>query len=201
EAVALTYAVAAGPETAIVITGTTLGGAVIRDIEGAWATSIVDELFLDEARGIVRSALERAGHPRAMVSVMLETIAGVRTLTIGVDPGPQGELPREPVAEKPTLTIGSVTFVRPSASTGVPLEVTGEALRSTAGLSAGSRVDANVLEEARQRIQALYRREGFLASRVTARQDVRSATGTVDVTFEIDEGPRQVVADVVVDGN
>jgi outer membrane protein insertion porin family len=58
-----------------------------------------------------------------------------------------------------------------------------------------------VIEEARQRVQGLYRREGFASAAVTTRQDIRSATGTVDVTFEIDEGPRQIVGDVVVEGN
>ena len=201
QTVTLTYAVAAGPETAVVITGATLGNEVIRDIEGAWAISIVDELLLDESREIVRSALSRAGYPRAIVSPTLETVGAVRRLTITVDTGPKMEPPREVVAEKPSLTIENVAFVRPASAAAAPLEVTGETLRSAIGLSPGSAADTNTIEEARQRIQTLYRREGFVSSRVTARQDVRSATGSIDVTFEIDEGPRQVVGEVVVEGN
>jgi outer membrane protein assembly factor BamA/autotransporter translocation and assembly factor TamB len=201
QTVTLTYAIVAGPETAVVITGAALDAEVIRDIEGAWATSIVDELLLDESREIVRSALGRAGYPRAMVSSTLESVGGVRRLTIAVDMGPKAEPPRETAAEKPSLTIGNVAFVRPPASAATPLAVTGETLRATIGLSPGAAVDASAIEDARQRIQTLYRREGFAAARVTARQDVRSATGTVDVTIEIDEGPRQVVGDVVVEGN
>src|SRR5215211_1902541 len=41
-AVALTYTVTAGPETAVVITGVTVDMAVIHDVEGAWSTAIVD---------------------------------------------------------------------------------------------------------------------------------------------------------------
>src|SRR4030095_11240780 len=79
--------------------------------------------------------------------------------------------------------------------------IVGETLRSAANLSSRSAADANAIEEARERVQTLYRREGFTAARVTARQDVHSATATVDVTFDIDEGPRQVIGDVVVEGN
>jgi outer membrane protein assembly factor BamA len=200
-AVVLTYAIAPGPDTAIVITGATVDDAVIRDVEGAWSTSIVDDLLLDESRDIVRGALAKAGYPRAMVSASLDTVAGVRTLTIAVDPGPKGELAPEPAAAKPLMTIGVVAFVRPVAAASLPLDLSGDTLRSAAGLSPGAPADTTIIDEARQRVQALYRREGFAAARVVARQDVHAQTGSVDVTFEIDEGPRQVVGEVVVEGN
>ena len=195
---ALTYAIVAGPETAIAISGFTVDAAVIHDIEGAWSTAIVDALLQDEARDIVRSAVANAGYPRGRVSAALETVKGVRTLTIAVDPGPKTEPPRQGAPPKPPLIIGAIAFVRPPSTT---LELTPDALRSTAGLSSGTPAGGDAIEEARQRLQTFYRRQGFAMARVTARQDVHSVSGTSDVTFEILEGPRQLVGEVLIEGN
>ena len=198
-AVALTYTVTAGPETAIVVTGFTIDRAVLHDIEGAWAISVVDELLLDQSQGIVRDVVVKQGYPRASVSASLDTVAGIRMLTIAVTPGAKAEPPPGSAPAKPTPIVGAVAFVR-SPAPGSPGPTT-DALRSTADLSSGAPADLDAVEEARDRVQRLFRREGFATARVTVRQEVHSDSGTSDVTFDILEGPRQVVGEVVIEGN
>jgi outer membrane protein assembly factor BamA len=50
-------------------------------------------------------------------------------------------------------------------------------------------------------VVALYRGEGFATAAVTARDTVRRGEGRLDVTFSVTEGPRQVLAGVVISGN
>jgi len=199
--VALTYTVNAGPETAIVIKGITVDDGVTHDLEAAWATSVVEELLVDESQDIVREAVVKQGYSRPSVSATLSTAGAVRTLTINVNPGAKAEPPQDEVAAKPALTIGRVTFVRAAPLTGGTSRPADDALLSTAGLSSGSPADADAIEEARQRVLRFYRREGFASVRVMVRQEIHSEAGTSDVTFDVQEGPRQVVGEVVIEGN
>jgi outer membrane protein assembly factor BamA len=74
-------------------------------------------------------------------------------------------------------------------------------LADTAGLMPGSPYDAAAVDAGRDRLMALYRREGFPASRVTARPSFAEDTQQVAVTYEVEEGPRQTIQEIVVSGN
>ena len=70
-----------------------------------------------------------------------------------------------------------------------------------AGIIEGAPADPAVIDAAQQRVGALYRSEGFSRAAIVARQAVVEDSGTLDVTFEISEGPRQVLGDIVIAGN
>ena len=74
-------------------------------------------------------------------------------------------------------------------------------LRDAAGIAEGMPYDAAVQDEARLALLSLYRSEGFASPTVTPLARVHETAPAVDVVFEIDEGPRQVVGDVMVAGN
>ncbi|MBI2186501.1 MAG: translocation/assembly module TamB domain-containing protein [Acidobacteria bacterium] len=74
-------------------------------------------------------------------------------------------------------------------------------LRETAAVDIGAPYDPTVVEAARDRLVALYRRQGFAAAAVAAQPMVQSETASVEVAFAVTEGPRQVLGDVVVTGN
>jgi outer membrane protein assembly factor BamA/autotransporter translocation and assembly factor TamB len=56
------------------------------------------------------------------------------------------------------------------------------------------------VEFARNSLQTDYRREGFAAAAVTARTTLRGDAAIADVTFVVQEGPRQVVAEIDIVG-
>jgi outer membrane protein assembly factor BamA/autotransporter translocation and assembly factor TamB len=191
---ALVYDVMAGPETAIVVNGATLDRAVVDRLEAAWATAVFDGFLVDEARDIVRNALIAAGYGQPEVRPALQMVGAVRTLTIDVEPGDKGGPPQPPPPASPLPVLGSVTFVRAASLPAVDVQ-------AAAALMPGTPVDATVLDEARQRVQALYRREGFSAARVTLGQTRRRTEPVVDVTLDVDEGARQTVGEIAVTGN
>jgi outer membrane protein assembly factor BamA/autotransporter translocation and assembly factor TamB len=194
--VRLTYEIDAGPETAIVVTGTALDAATRQRLESAWATSVFEGFLVDEAREIVRDALDRQGYSAARVQPALETINGVRTLTIAVDPGQKVE-PQPAAAPAPAArprVVGEVAFVGAAS-------LPADAVRAATAVKPGDPADAFTIDEARRRLQALYRREGFGNARVTVRQAVHAAQNTADVTFDVDEGARQVIGAITIEGN
>lgn len=89
--VALSYAVDAGPRTAIRSSGFALSPAAAAAIEQAWAASILDEFLEQETIDIVRRALASEGYVAAEVAAEVTAAAdeptGVKTLTITVRPG------------------------------------------------------------------------------------------------------------------
>ena len=76
-----------------------------------------------------------------------------------------------------------------------------ETLRGVAGVDPGESYVPAAVEEARQRLVAVYRREGFADAAVAARPVVAEDRPEVVVAFEVTEGPRQVLGEVVVSGN
>lgn len=61
EGVVLTYDVAAGPQTTVVVSGADLSRAVLARLERAWAQSVFDDFLVDEAVQIVKGALADDG--------------------------------------------------------------------------------------------------------------------------------------------
>jgi outer membrane protein assembly factor BamA len=76
-----------------------------------------------------------------------------------------------------------------------------DTLREAAALTDGSPYDAVAIDAARDRLVAAYRREAFPAATVAARPDLPAEGTGVNVTFVINEGPRQVLGDTRVEGN
>ncbi|MGE0444465.1 MAG: translocation/assembly module TamB domain-containing protein, partial [Vicinamibacterales bacterium] len=68
-------------------------------------------------------------------------------------------------------------------------------LRAAVALDPGAPLGPGRLEDARQRLVTLYRREGFPSVEVAARPSAE------DIVFAVDEGPRQSIADVAVSGS
>jgi outer membrane translocation and assembly module TamA len=57
------------------------------------------------------------------------------------------------------------------------------------------------VDAARDRVLAAYRRAGFSDARVTTRPEITPESQQVVLVFEIEEGPRQVLQEVLVQGN
>jgi outer membrane protein assembly factor BamA len=93
----------------------------------------------------------------------------------------------------PQFHIGRVTF---EGVSGLPLDD----LRTEVALAEGADYRPPDVEEARNRLQSRYRREGFTLAAVEPRQQIRSADAAVDLTFIVEEGPRQVFSEVTVSG-
>jgi outer membrane protein assembly factor BamA/autotransporter translocation and assembly factor TamB len=92
------------------------------------------------------------------------------------------------------ITIGAVMFE------GV-MRVPVEQVRDMAALAVGTPADVGVIDLARQRVVALYRREGFASATTTTKQAVRTGEPLLDVTFVVMEGQRQTLAEIAVSGN
>ena len=147
------------------------------------ASDIADNAVL--APGSVEAAatafLRSRGHLRASVTAgapLFET--GLATLPLTVDAGD-------------VFVISGVSF--PGAQ-----GLDAETLRGVAGVDPGAPYVPAALEEARQRLVAVYRREGFAAAAVAARPVVADERPEVVVAFEVTEGPRQVLSEIVVSG-
>ena len=121
------------------------------------------------------------GHLRAAASVGEPRFAGALA-----------ELPVH-VASGPSFRVGSIevagTSARPAAE-----------VRAAAELEEGAAYTERAVAAARARIRAFYRRAGHAAVDVALRQGIDDVTATVDVRFDVSEGPRQVVQAVVVEG-
>ncbi|MCY4638459.1 MAG: translocation/assembly module TamB domain-containing protein [Acidobacteria bacterium] len=73
-------------------------------------------------------------------------------------------------------------------------------VRAEAAFAEGDVYTEGAVAAARARIRAYYRRKGHTEATLTARTTVDDSTATVHVSFEVSEGPRQVVRAVVVEG-
>ena len=158
-----------------------LGGEIRADLD---ASDIEDNAVL--APGQVETAatafLRRRGHLRASVTAGAPVFeSGIATLPLKVDAGD-------------VFVVSGVVF--PGAD-----GLDAETLRGVAGVDPGEPYVPAALEEARQRLVAVYRREGFSAAVVAVRPVVADERPEVAVAFEVTEGPRQVLSEIVVGGN
>jgi outer membrane protein assembly factor BamA/autotransporter translocation and assembly factor TamB len=77
---------------------------------------------------------------------------------------------------------------------------TEDAARTALGLAADTPYRPDEVEQARRRLQRAYASDGYTTMSDTVRTSVDRARGTVDLLVSIDEGPRQVVERIAVDG-
>ena len=97
------------------------------------------------------------------------------------------------IREGPRFRLESVEFV--GARARGP-----EAAEKAFGLQPGAALTRDAADAAVLALTASYRTDGFNAVRVTLTSQATRATGLVALTVTVDEGPRQVVRDVVVTG-
>jgi len=261
DVVNLAFAIDAGPRTAIEVTGVEVGRDVLQRIADAWASSVLDELLVDEATQILRIELARQGYVRPQVSARVVSEGDMKTLRVEVQPGDrsaemrvrvitsdQAVLPdlearvaERRLADRILSDPGSVTrdltdflrsrgYLRASVKPAPPVIENGvavlpitvdpgpqfvlaaiafegrrnvpeEDVARAIDVTAGSPYNPAAIDAARERIVAVFRSHGFASATVTANAAIRDTEPRVDLTFEIAEGFRQTIGDVVVSGN
>ena len=149
-----------------------------------------------ETRGLVGRAVTEPGAVEREVAAYLRGRGHLRAkVTAGAPLFEEGgAIVPLTVDAGPVFTIASVAFDGTQA-------LSLETVRETAAVTEGMPLDPAAPEAARDRLVALYRREGFASPMVTVKQAVRDGESSVDVTFAMTEGPRQVLGEVVVSGN
>ncbi len=95
---------------------------------------------------------------------------------------------------------GSVFTIADIAFLGA-VRIPSDTLLAASELTPGMPFDPAAVEIARERIIAAYRRAGFARARVELRQIPRLELAGVAVTFSVDEGPRQIIAAIDVQGS
>ena len=132
----------------------------------------------DEVAGYLRAT----GHLRARITAGAPLFEGdIAVLPVYVDAGP-------------AFSIARVAFEGAE-------RIADDALRGSAALTEGAPYDPVGADAARERLAAMYRREGFPFATVSTRTDIRPDAPAVDVTFAVVEGARQLLGEVVVTGN
>ncbi len=100
---------------------------------------------------------------------------------------------RVTIAEGPLFTVADVRF---AGARGLRVE----ALRRVAGVQVGRPYRPGEADEARRAVEGAYRRAGYARAEVRVRREIDRARAAVVLVVDIDEGPRQIVGDVVVMG-
>jgi outer membrane protein assembly factor BamA len=97
------------------------------------------------------------------------------------------------IREGPQFRLATVTFTGPHARTPAAAE-------KAFGLKAGAPLTRAAADTAVQALVNWYRTDGFNLSRVTLANQATRATGLVALTVTVDEGPRQIVRDISIEG-
>ena len=186
EALTLTIDVMPGPRTqAVTVRMQGVDEALAEKLSAEIvARGLVDSAATDPARveQAVTDSLRQAGYLAARVAVGAPLFEGdTAVVPFTVTPGNR-------------IAIGSVNF---EGVEGLSVEQ----VREAAELPTDIPADPSAIDAARERVVALYRREGFASAAATIRQAVRSGEAISDVTFVVIEGPRQVLAGIAVSGN
>jgi len=257
----LVYAIDAGPQTTIEVSGVDVDNGLSQQLRQAWATSILDELLIEDATRIMRSDLAQRGYVRPVVSARITSEGNIRALHIDVQPGERRsetrvrivmsnealamELDREVAARGLAMLIlrdpGAVTrqlteylrsrgYLRATVKPAPPVvEDTAAVLpiavdpgpqfviatvdvegtrtvplydvEKAAAVSVETPYDPAAIDAARDRIVGFYRSRGHASPAVIANAAVRDAEPRVDLTFEITEGSRQTIEDIIVSGS
>jgi outer membrane protein assembly factor BamA len=148
------------------------------------------------ARGLVNGAVSDPGGVEHEVTTFLQMRGHLGARVTAGAPlfeGTTATLPMTVQAGPPY----AVTSVRFEGAPALPEDD----LRKAAALETGTPYDPALVEAARDRLVALYRREGFASAAVAAKPVVRSDAAAVDVAFVVTEGPRQTLGEIVVSGN
>ena len=72
----LSYEIRPGPRTTVQVQGFVLPASAVKEIEQAWASTVVDDLLQEEIVHIVRAALVDAGYVQASVTTRLQNAPG-----------------------------------------------------------------------------------------------------------------------------
>ena len=178
----LSYEVRPGPRTTVQVQGFVLPGSAVKEIEQAWASTVVDDLLQEEIVKIVRAALVDAGYVQASVTTRLQNAAGEndeKRLSILVETG----------------THASGKEVRFTGNKG-------EATKQLQAVLNEPRLQRAIWIEpdaARDALVAFYRANGYLKAAV--RLDPISRSGdTVIRPIQVDEGEPFRIQEIRVDG-
>ena len=76
----LSYDIRPGPRTTVQVQGFVLPASAVREIEQAWASTVVDDLLQEEIVRIVRAALVDAGYVQASVTTRLQNARPTRSV-------------------------------------------------------------------------------------------------------------------------
>ena len=79
--------------------------------------------------------------------------------------------------------------------------IDGDKIRDTLTLTTGSTLDYPLLFENRERVEALYRAEGYYLAKVTLGDRARSRATPVGVHFEVVEGEKLRLRQIEFEGN
>jgi outer membrane protein assembly factor BamA len=155
------------------------------DLEARVAERHLAEQVIRDPGAVTRDLadyLRSRGYLRASVKAAPPLFDnGVAVLPIAVDPGSQ-------------FTLATIAFEGRR-------NVSDEDVSRVTDITSGSPYDPATVDGTRERIVALYRSRGFASATVTANAAVRGTEPLVDLTFEIAEGSRQTIGDIVVSGN
>jgi len=149
-----------------------------------------------KARGLVGGPLSDPGAVEREVTTYLQTRGHVGARVTAGAPIFEGAAATLPVTVEsgPAYSVAGVRF---EGASGLP----DDDLRKATALDASAPYDPALVEAARDRLVAVYRREGFATATVAAKPDVRPAAASVEVAFVVTEGPRQTLGEIVVSGN
>ncbi len=114
-----------------------------------------------------------------------------RNVVVYRDEGPEGLILTFEVEENPV--------VRQIAVTGND-NIDSETLRDSLTLTTGSTLDYPLLHENQQRIEALYRAEGYYLAKVSY-EIQPMAPGSIAIDFDIEEGEKLKLREIVFEGN
>lgn len=158
--------------------------AVARDLD-AWA---------GEAGRARQAMRDPAGFEAAATALLRERGFVTPTVSVGAV-RLEGETAMVPVtvATGLALAIGAVRFEGATLAPAILIDA--------ASLDAGTPLEAGAVSAARDRVMALYRREGFPDAAIEVRQARVADTARVDVVFAVVEGARQTIVDLRVGGN
>ena len=181
----LVIAVDAGPRTTrTMIRVDGVDEALGEEIQANLRAQGLDDAVVSEGGRVeaeTTAFLRRRGYLRANVVVGTPLFEGdTATLPLHVDAGD-------------IFVIAEVSF---PGSGGLDIDI-----RDVAGVDPGEPYAPTAIEEARQRLVAVYRRDGFAAAAVAARPVVDETRPEVAVAFDVTEGPRQVVSEIAITGN
>lgn len=157
------------------------------------STARLDEQVQDEQLGASPWV-----DPAPLVRAMTAMYRDEGFLDAGVTVGPpafDGDVATLPVviAEGPQFHLESIAFEGARAKSS-------GALDKVFPLKPGAPLTRAAADGAVQALTSSYRADGFNAVRVTLTSQARRASGLVALTVTIDEGPRQVLADVTIEG-
>ena len=149
-----------------------------------------------EARGLLEGAVSDPASIEREVTAYLRSHGYLGARVTAGAPVFDGAIATLPVTIEsgPAYSVASVRF---EGTSGLP----GDDLREAVALEAGAPYDPTLVEAARDRLVALYRREAFATATAAAKPDVRPDVAAVDIAFVVTEGPRQSLGEVVVSGN